>query len=296
MGVVIVRLSGGLGNQMFQYAIGRKIALVNNVQLKLDISSFEHDLIRMYNLYWFQIKQAFASSEELAALKSLIQTKESNPVILRLRQVMKRFASWKVFREEQLMPFNPNIMTSSDKIYLDGYWQSEKYFLDIEDVIRREYTCKYEPNAQSKKIAEMIANSHSVSIHVRRGDYVSNPGTNQLHGTCSLTYYQQCVEQIAKEVLHPHFFVFSDHPIWVKENLCLDYPMTFVTHNNHLRDYEDLWLMSHCQHHIIANSSFSWWAAWLNPNLNKKVFAPKKWFNDPRLDTRDLLPDNWIKV
>ncbi len=296
--MVIVRLIGGLGNQMFQYAAGRSLALRHGVALKLDISGFADYPLRRYSLGCFNIVEEFASPEEIARVKS--------PPRRRLVRLIRR--AWRkvagpppyyrqpVFQESMLRPFDPNIWRTPRDVYLDGYWQSEKYFKDIEHIIRSEFTFRPEQDLQSRDIAAMIAETNSVSIHVRRGDYVSNPLTNRVHGVCGLDYYAACVRFMADRVGKPHFFVFSDEPEWAAENLRFAYPMTFVTHNRDGREYEDLRLMSLCRHHIIANSSFSWWGAWLNARAGKIVLAPQRWFNEPDRDTSDLVPDGWIRV
>lgn len=155
---------------------------------------------------------------------------------------------------------------------------------------------KYKSDVTNEQVAQNILSVNAVSLHVRRGDYVSNLTINQFHGTCSLEYYNQAIAQIAKKVETPHFFVFSDDPEWVKSNLKIDYSITIVDHNNADKNYEDIRLMSLCKHHIIANSSFSWWGAWLCRNPNKIVIAPLKWFNDKSINTTDLIPDGWIKI
>ena len=135
-----------------------------------------------------------------------------------------------------------------------------------------------------------------MSIHVRRGDYVSDAITQEIHGLSPLEYYAAAIQHIAHVAVQPHFFVFSDDPSWVRQNLHIDYPTTYVEHNTADRNYEDLRLMSLCRHHIIANSTFSWWGAWLGSNRAKMVIAPKRWFNTPDKDTRDLIPRSWIQL
>jgi len=133
-------------------------------------------------------------------------------------------------------------------------------------------------------------------LHIRRGDYVHAPLANQFHGLCSLDYYQKAVNYIYQKIPDCHFYIFSDDHSWVCENFKLDYPVTMVDHNDADKDYEDLRLMSLCKYNIIANSSFSWWGAWLNANPEKIVLCPERWFNDLSLDIKDLMPDSWIRV
>ena len=173
---------------------------------------------------------------------------------------------------------------------------ANKYFADIRDILLGELTVRYEQDRQSREVAEEITSTSSVSIHVRRGDLVSNPFANRVFGTCSPEYYMKCIDFIGSKITDPHFFVFSDDSSWSSENLNLQYPTTFVNHNDANRDYEDLRLMSSCKHHILANSSFSWWAAWLNTNPDKTVLAPARWFRDEGRNTPDRLPDSWIKI
>lgn len=292
--MVIVKLRGGLGNQMFQYAAGRQLAILHQTTLKLDISIYRCGGLRSYDLEAFRIEGKLAKDEEVARIRAG-------------RNLVTRFASWlglprgesqggPVFRETGVKPFNPSIAETPGDVYLDGYWQSEKYFADISDVIRREFTVRSPLVATNLRIAEMISNTQSVSIHVRRGDYVSNPATARVHGVCSLDYYRRCMALIAERIGRPHFYVFSDDPDWVMENLRSDHPCTCVTHNDASHGHEDLRLMTMCEHNIIANSSFSWWGAWLNVNPDKLVFAPQEWFRDRSIDTRDLLPVDWIRV
>src|SRR5262245_48269614 len=136
----------------------------------------------------------------------------------------------------------------------------------------------------------------SVSLHVRRGDYVRDPALNRIHGTCSLEYYADAIDYVAQRVPGARFFVFSDDLRWVEHNLPIRHPVEYVRHNTGQQGHEDIRLMSHCQHHIIANSGFSWWGAWLDPRPEKIVCAPARWFADDRYDTRDVIPASWVKL
>ncbi len=292
---VIVHLMGGLGNQMFQYAAGRALAQRLGATLKLDVSAYASDPLRSYSLSPFNIQEQFATPAELAAIRRPYESRLAW-YMQRLSRLLKLPFGWTTVQENHFRPFDPRFAIISGHVYLVGYWQSEKYFADMQELIRSECTLKEKPDAANREMAERIAGVQAVSLHIRRGDYVSNPHTNQIHGVCSLAYYQECVRRLAEELSRPHFFVFSDDAAWAQENLRLDYPTTFVAHNGPARPHEDLRLMTLCQYHILANSSFSWWGAWLNPNPDKIVYAPGRWFNDPTLDTRDLLPSGWIGV
>lgn len=291
--MVVIKLIGGLGNQMFQYAAGRRLAYVLGVELKLDISWFENQNLRKYDLWVFNIQEHFASPEEVALLTVQKQGITERVVRCALRKQPKRP---RTYIREKNFHFDPDIVCLSEGVYLDGYWQSEKYFKDIEAVIQHEFAVNSPQTGKNKELAELIASCETVSLHIRRGDYVSNPQTNQVHGICDLNYYFRCVEQLTQKVKNPHFFIFSDESEWARENLNLPNQTTFVDHNRTDKNYEDMRLMSQCKHHIIANSAFSWWGAWLNQNPCKIVLAPKKWFNSVDYNTNDLILDGWLKI
>jgi len=293
--MIIVRLIGGLGNQLFQYAVARHLAEIHGSVLKIDISGFETYKLHKYSLWPFNIQEHFASTEEVAKLTPKMGV--AGRMLRRLLCRPQKLAKTHI-KEKDPFCFNPEILNLPDGIYLDGYWQTEKYFANIEDNIRREVTVKTPQMHKNKELAELIASCEAVSIHIRRGDYVSNNDTNKKHGTCELDYYFRCVEHLGQMVERPHFFIFSDDPGWARDNLNLTYPTTIVDHNSADKNYEDLRLMCQCKHNIIANSSFSWWGAWLNKNLDKIVIAPKKWLNDSSIDTSDLdlITDSWIQL
>jgi hypothetical protein len=288
--MIITRLFGGLGNQLFQYALARRLSILHNVALKLDVSQIETYKIRKYSLNPFNIIEDFITEKDIARIKGR--------GLLSFRRLTEKILPYykRSYVCERFFHFDPNILSSPKNVYLNGFWQSEKYFKDIEDVIRREFTIKIKPDSNNKQITKLIKSVNAVSLHVRRTDYISNAAMNQFHGTCDLVYYQRAVEIIAREVLSPHFFVFSDDILWAKNNLILEYPTVFISHNNNTKDFEDLRLITQCKHHIISNSSFSWWGAWLNEKHDKIVIAPKKWFNDESIDTRDLIPETWIRI
>ena len=291
--MIIVRLFGGLGNQLFQYAAGRRLSLMHDTTLKLDANHFQYHKLRSYELEPFCIQQEFATAEEIMELKGTAKRGLAR-IAFSVGQKVRPYYRRSIFCEARSGRLDLNILKTCRNVYLDGYWQSEKYFADIKDVIRREFVVKYEFDSQNREMANRIAETESVSIHVRRGDYVSIPETNM--PLCGLDYYARCVKVISKMVPDPHFYVFSDDREWIVENLRFDYATTFVTHNDVNKGYEDLRLMSMCKHDIIANSSFSWWGAWLNPNANKVVLAPRKWHKDESIDTQDLLPESWISI
>ena len=292
--MIVTKIIGGLGNQMFQYAAGRRAAYINKTLLKFDISGYKKQVgitPRKYMLDIFNICASIATKKEV----SLFNLHSKNRVQRNLHRIILFFLRRHYLRQKTT-GFTTELLTASDDSYLDGYWGSEKYFKDIENIIRKNFTFKDKPDEVNQQMISRIKNCDSVSIHIRRGDYVNDKKTNQFHGVCDLNYYLKAVVLISKKVKNPQFFVFSDDIEWAKQNLLLKFPCVYVDHNIGKKDYEDMRLMSHCKHNIIANSTFSWWGAWLNKNKNKIVIAPKKWFNDKTINTKDLIPNSWLKI
>lgn len=293
--MIIVRLMGGLGNQMFQYALARHLALRSNQPLKLDLSWFstvyDDKMQRSYGLNYFKIIEDFATKEEISYL---IGSNETGTFLSHYWNGFLRYYK-KSYIKERYFHFDSTVLNVSKSTYLEGYWQSEKYFKNIQDILRKEFTVKTELEGKNKEIAQRIIESESVCIHVRRGDYISNPEVNKLFGICSLDYYHNAIQSISNKKSLLSFFIFSDDIEWVKANFNFNIQMTIVDHNRE-KFYEDFRLMTLCKHHIISNSSFSWWSAWLSPNLSKLVCAPKKWFNDESKNVKDLIPESWIRI
>ena len=184
----------------------------------------------------------------------------------------------------------------SKDFYFDGYWQSEKYFIDHREALLDIFTLSKEISHQSKAYLQGITKSNSISLHIMRGDYVSNESTNKIHGTCDVEYYQQAFSKIKETHDNAHFFVFSDDLDWAKDNLGFIDKITYIELAEDIPDHEEMFLMSQCNHNIIANSSFSWWGAWLNQHINKIIIAPKNWFRVDIHDTKDLTPADWTLI
>ena len=288
--MVITRLMGGLGNQMFQYAAARRLALRCHVPLKLDISWFDSSPDRSYALRALNVKSDVATPAELAEVRG--PSAGVARLAFRLRRGLKLGRRWNWIRERFLSPVDHRVLDAGDWTYLEGYWQSERYFADVADTIRGDFTINWEPDARGRELLAQIGATESVSVHVRRGDYVTSAPRN----VCTPAYYASCVARMAERVARPHLFVFSDDPGWVAVNQRFDYPTTIVSETPARSDHGDLRLMSACRYHILANSSFSWWGAWLDPRPDKVVFAPQRWMNDPRVDDRDLVPAGWERV
>jgi len=290
---VITRLNGGLGNQMFQYAAGRALADRLDSRLKVDLSEFDTYLLRRFELDKFNIGAGIATPEETSNI--VINPSRFQRNYSRLA-ISMGFGFNNIAFKENKFGYDDTFEKIRHPMYLNGYWQSEKYFKSAKDKLRGEFSLVEKLCDASLKILNGILLCPAVSLHIRRGDYITNPSAALVHGVCSLDYYYLAINQIAAHVDNPHFFVFSDDPQWARDNLKISYPVQFVESNGPDRGADDMWLMKSCKHHIIANSSFSWWAAWLNDRQDKIVVAPRNWFLDKTIDTKDLIPEQWLRI
>jgi hypothetical protein len=298
--MIITKLYGGLGNQMFQYAFGRSLSLMHKTKLFIDLTDLidrkpiEGFTYRNYELNVFNIEAEFANINQINKIKN------SKPHLIdrfKSKLLMKPIPFYRQPIVKELgFEFNDNYRLIRNYSYIDGYWQSEKNFNKFENIIRSDFTFNKPLEGKNKLLADEIKNTLSVSIHVRRGDYVNNYATNKYHGVCSNDYYFEAIKLITNKYLNCTLFFFSDDINWVKNTFdSIIQPVRFIDHNYNKDSYIDMQLMSLCKHNIIANSSFSWWAAWLNKNTTKTIIVPKKWFN-VNLVTKDLIPESWIKI
>ncbi|MBI3793935.1 MAG: alpha-1,2-fucosyltransferase [Nitrospinae bacterium] len=296
--MIISHLLGGLGNQMFQYSAGRALSLSHREQLKLDVSAYSG-----YRLHQgFELHRVFDCPAGIATgsdMRKVLGWRPAN----RLRKILSRAGLAKSGRDGRVVEphpqYWPGLKDAPDNCYIVGYWLSEKYFADVADVIRGDFTFKPPMSGQNAGLADKIVGSTSVSLHIRRGDYATNPETNAAHGLCSLDYYRSAVRYVSEKIERPVFLVFSDDIEWSRRSLAIEFPCQFIDHNNGAESFNDMRLMSLCKHNIIANSTFSWWGAWLNPNPEKIVVAPRAWLADkslvPDYDQfmKDLIPSTW---
>lgn len=279
---------------MFQYAAGRCLAEKRNTSVKTDFIRNRGDIARDYSLSCYSLTENIANKKDIGFFRYFVSRTKAGKLFGRLYKLLP--ISGRKYIKEPYFHFYLDFFQAPDDAYLDGYWQSEKYSKDIESVIRREFSLKSEcAEKLDKELLGIINSSNSISLHVRRSDYVADNETSRVHGACSAEYYKKAFEYIAKSVSSPHIFIFSDDIEWAKDNLKFDCPVTYVS-NGKYADYEEMYYMSRCKHNIIANSSFSWWGSWLNQNPERIVVAPKNWFNDKRFNTKDLIPDSWIKI
>ena len=289
--MIIVKLMGGLGNQMFQYAFGRALETNSNHKVFYDKSWFYQDFTgttpRELEL------DKFALFPKYIKHKKPIFTGKIGRLIKILKQVVNLEPQYIKIDEKT---FVPDKITLQSNYYLEGYWQNPKYFEGIREIILKDFVFPNLKNSGDITLQNKISDSESVAVHIRRGDYVNNPTTNQFHGTCSIEYYQKAAGQIVSKVPNAKFFLFTDDPDFVKNNFGFLANATVVSDSNR-SDINELNLMHLCKHFIIANSSFSWWGAWLSQNPEKIIIAPKQWYKNQDANERcKIVPDNWVRL
>jgi|SaaInl8_200m_RNA_FD_contig_41_2269409_length_3092_multi_3_in_0_out_0_3 hypothetical protein len=281
--MITVRLNGGLGNQMFQYAMAKALASHNNTKLVLDTNEFDTYDLRDLELDKYNIKAEVINKNYV--LKKIIKK-------LRLD---KLFPTYYV---EKSLKYDSNIKDLNNDIYLEGYFQNERYFLDIRDELLKDFTIKDSLSSYTQQIEKEIFDEDvSVSLHIRRGDYISDTNTNNVHGTCDLEYYKKAMNLMKGKYNNIKYFIFSDDISWVKDNLKI-LNAIYIDSKEKRIPHEDIYLMSLCSHNIIANSSFSWWGAWLNRNNDKVVIAPERWFIDEKMyeQSSEIVSKSWLKI
>lgn len=287
--MILVRLVGGLGNQLFQYACARAVALRNRTELAFDLRELSRGAPHaVYGLDRFDIAGRVAEAAELPPPRSRVIP----------------YAFWRAglmrprFLRERGLGLNRAVIDAPDGTYLHGYFQSESYFRDQADRIREDLRIVSPPDPiNAEWEGRIAADPAAASLHVRRGDYLATADGQSVHGVCEAAYYSRALSALRDRIgKTPTLYVFSDDPVWARSNLRLDAPMVVLDHNGPAAAVEDLRLMSACRHHIVANSSFSWWGAWRNPRPDKVVIAPATWFADPSLHNPDICPPDWVRV
>lgn len=293
--MVVVRLKGGLGNQLFQYAFGRALCERAKQSLVLDTSYFDSsnpgETPRDYRLHHYAIAADVGVPSGVKKVLKLGRKRRG----IRSRVVRSLFNvhinNEKSFEYAQTPP-----PEGYGVWQYDGYWQSPLYFDDIRPILLEELSPRLAPQGENARLLDEMRGCNAISVHIRRGDYVTSAKTQEFHGLCGLEYYKAAMALMAEQVEAPRFYVFSDDIAWARDNIVAPCPVVFVGHNDDAAAYEDLRLMSACRHHIVANSSFSWWGAWLNPYEQKKVIAPQRWFLDASVNCKDLVPASWSRM
>ena len=279
--MIFVKIYGGLGNQLYQYALGKSLATNASTLCKLDLREFESYKLHRYSLCHFRISEYLMEEAEYREV--------DDP---RSKRWLRKRGKIPCVREKS-QAYDPRIAQTPSHAYFDGYWQCFRYFEKIRPILEREITVKYPPSGKNMEWLKKISDVDSVALHVRRGDYATDPTTHAIHGLCPKEYYQKASRLISEHVKKPVFFVFSDDPTWVRNEFEFLEHKEFVDNNSPLFNYEDLRLISACRHQIIANSSFSWWAAWLNIHPHKRVYAPRRWYAGEECYIEDRIPSEW---
>lgn len=289
LSMIIMRLAGGLGNQMFQYAAGRALALDTGQDLVLDKRHYGRAREHGFGL------DVFALADRPVPEAELPPYRKDRPLAHLLWSLRGKGPA---YMREASLAYDPRVAQVTGPVWLEGYFQSERYFARHAETIRAELTPRPAPDPENARwLAEIRDEPRAVSLHIRRGDYVRNPKFAAYHGSCTPAYYAAALDHVAARLgAEPVIFAFSDDPAWVAENLELPAEIRVVGHNGPDRNYEDLRLMSACRHHITANSSFSWWGAWLNPDPAKVVATPDTWFADPSAVNPDIWPEGWARI
>ncbi len=307
--MIYLGIKSGLGNQMFQYAFGKAASIESGLELSLDTSAYDRqfarDTPRNFGLQYFKIQTPIATDKETA----------------------KFHTKWEIFKrrlKNKISPirnyeFKPSELRVTDGQYIEGYWQSEKYFKRHSDLIRQEFTLKNPLGAEAAQALQEIRDYkdkgyETILVHVRRGDYVTNKHSIALLGVLPPEYFSLGVEKICEEIdkrnmengsnsdsnlyagsKPKHIFFATEDIDWVKENIKPHINYSFISRSG-IYDFEEMIVMSNCDHFVISNSSFSWWAAWLGNSPKKIVVAPKRWIVDPKVNTTDATPEDWFRV
>ncbi|MDR1090487.1 MAG: alpha-1,2-fucosyltransferase [Prevotella sp.] len=291
--MVTVLLSGGLGNQMFQYAAAKALAKRLGTSPAIDLYPLikkTHATIRPYELGIFNIDAPIVST-----LRGKMLTK-ARSFVQKHKEFFRHFG---LFTDTYAILYQPAFGSLKGNVILSGYFQNEKYFKGAEAGIRDDFTFRHPLEGKNKEIAGQLASVEPVSVHIRRGDYVQNADAASNFVTCDVSYYEKAVAHICGKVNNPSFYIFSDDFDWVKENLDFgNHPVSFVDWNREGKSCIDMRLMSLCKHNITANSSFSWWGAWLNANPDKVVVCPLRWFREEKKNSllKDFYPEGWTMI
>ena len=285
--MIVIELSGGLGNQMFQYALYKKFeSLKKDVVMETSFFRSGQDL-REYELGIFPVKYRTITDKEAADIRGYGY---QDTVLDKVRHKLmpKKYKTY----IDKIGPFQPEIF-EMDKVYLSGYWQNENYFKDIKEMICKDFSFDAKLREKNKGLCAQLEKENSVSVHIRRGDYLTTENT-RIHGNiCTEEYYSNAMVYMKEKIENPRFYIFTDDLQWAREKYRGE-DITIVDGNRDNSSYVDMFLMSQCKHNIIANSTFSWWGAWLNANPDKLVLAPPKWLNN--FEEAQVACADWILI
>lgn len=289
--MIVATITSGLGNQLFQYAFARQLSLKYGTSLYFDTrfyqTGYSRETNRSFKLNKFNINyRNLGKTEEYLLKATKLFPKRKFPPL------------FKYVNESHFHFDQQALQEKASCLVLTGYWQSEKYFIGIENIIRSELTFANKRSVEFDHYLNLIQKAKNpISVHIRRGDYVHHPVFSKTFGFIGEAYYDKAIDMMNTKYDQPYYFIFTDDQEWAKNHFSADISKVFVKNSGEDSDLDDMHLMSLCNHHIIANSSYSWWGAWLGHNPDKTVIAPQNWFkNKPDSNTKDLIPDSWIKI
>jgi hypothetical protein len=284
--MVIVKITGGLGNQMFQYALGRAISIRRNEELVLDTMSYIKDKKRGFELDNYNVNYKSKNPFRGIIYDFIYKALNKQPI----------YRPKSILSEKKTFQFDKDVLSENAK-YLVGYWQNPEYFDNIRRFLLKEFEYNGHISELQQNMIKKIKSENSVAIHIRRGDYLET-NNKSIYESMDLAYYMKAIEYLKREHNNLTFYFFSDDIDWCKENFCLDDKVTFVDSSISSSQHIDMLLMKSCNHFVIANSTFSWWAAWLSDNNGKIVIAPKNWYRDIEKNSsaKELLLNDWVII
>lgn len=289
---IVIRYMGGLGNQMFQYAFRCNFEKKNK-SVKDDIFFYKNNP----NAMPFELKNSFPKilleeAQEKDIDNFYIQ-KKNRSYIQKIKN--KLFPYTRIFQNEKKELFYDPQILKVQSAYITGYWQNYRYVQNVKEILYERFEFPRIENEKIVRLIECISNENSVSLHIRAGDYLLPENVEIFGNICTLQYYKDAIQKITEKIKTPMFFVFSNDINWCKQNIPLENViwMDEISLPEH-EDWVEMYLMSCCKHNIIANSSFSWWAAWLNKNPKKIVVAPKQWLKN--VEKEEMCPKEWIRI
>lgn len=297
--MIITKLDGGLGNQMLQYSIGKSLATKLATNFKVDSSSLERDKDQLQGDYISRSLKLGVFNTDLTECSVEEKQKFSKGFFNTIKIFLASYLSitnLNIYYKEKSRMFDSLLFSLKSNIYLEGYWPNHKYFDSIRPQLLKDFTLKIKLDGKNEELLNQILKSESVALHVRRSDYVTNSAAANHFASLSLGYYEKAIDYINNKVTNPIFFIFSDDVDWVKANLKMQSNFVICDSNSIENGYIDLELMKHCKHFIIANSTFSWWGAWLSENKDKVVIAPNQWFRDDIMNKNEIVLSNWIRL
>lgn len=287
----IIIICNGLGNQMSQYAFYLQKKYINKSTYFIPFCR-DHNGFELQTVFKITSKDILIQ-KLLYILFRILLTDKVKIISTPLKKIFN-FLNCKIVRENFDYNFNKNYLIPSKGItFYFGGWHSEKYFSNVRETLFSTYKFNDLKEIENIEYIKDIINSNSVSLHVRRGDFLNSANKNLFGGVCTKEYFEKAISKIESKIESPHFFVFSNDMDWVKQNLRMS-EVTYVTCNTGKNSWKDMYLMSLCKHNIVPNSTFSWWGAWLNKNSQKKIISPSRFLNNDK--HTDVYPDSWIKI